>query len=287
MMTSKSRALRRRGLSQPGFADMKSDSGADRFDGRSILVTGTTGIAAAAALARRGARVFVTSRTADHVDNLVESLAVRADAMVADLTQEAAVQSVVDACVAKFGRLDGVYNVAGISGRRLGDGPLHEMTLDGWQTVLANNVTSQFLVCRAAVRQMLAQEPALNGQRGAILNMSSVIARHPSSEFFATHAYAASKGAIEAFSRSLASYYAPNGIRVNAIAPALVATPMSARAQNDEQIMAFVARKQPLVGGPLTPDDLTGTALYLLSDDSRAVTGQVIDVDGGWSISEG
>ena len=62
---------------------------------------------------------------------------------------------------------------------------------------------------------------------------------------------------------------------------------MSARAQTDEQIMAFVARKQPLVGGALTPDDLTGTALYLLSDDSRAVTGQVIDVDGGWSLSDG
>ena len=260
-----------------------------RFDGRVVLVTGSTGIAAAAAraLVDEGASVFVTSRTADHVDNLVESLAVRVDGAVADLTQEAAVQSVVDACVAKFGRLDGVYNVAGISGRRLGDGPLHEMTLDGWQTVLANNVTSQMLVCRAAIRQMLSQEPGANGQRGVILNMSSVLARHPSSEFFATHAYAASKGAIESLSRAAAAYYATHGIRVNVIAPALVATPMSARAQNDDQIMAFVARKQPLVGGPLTPDDLTGTALYLLSDDSRAVTGQVIDVDAGWSVSSG
>ena len=121
----------------------------------------------------------------------------------------------MDACVERFGRLDGVYNVAGISGRRFGDGPLHEMTLDGWQTVLANNVTSQFLVCRAAFGRCSTQEPAANGQRGVILNMSSVIARHPSSEFFATHGYAASKGAIESFSRSLAAYYAPHGIRVN------------------------------------------------------------------------
>ena len=143
------------------------------------------------------------------------------------------------------------------------------------------------LVCRAAIRQMLKQEPPANGQRGVILNMSSVLARHPSPQFFGTHAYAASKGAIESFSRSVAAYYAPHGIRVNVIAPALVATPMSARAQSDGQIMDFVARKQPLVGGNLTPDDLTGTALYLLSDDSRAVTGQVIDVDGGWSLSDG
>jgi NAD(P)-dependent dehydrogenase (short-subunit alcohol dehydrogenase family) len=260
-----------------------------RLDGRVILITGSTGIAAAAAeaLVNAGAMVFVTSRTADHVDNLVEDLAVRAAGMASDLTNEAAVQSVVDACVARFGRLDGVYNVAGISGRRFGDGPLHELTLDGWQTVLATNLTSQMLVCRAAVRQMLKQEPPPNGQRGVVLNMSSVLARHPSPEFFGTHAYAASKGAIESFSRSVAAYYAPQGIRVNVIAPALVATPMSARAQSDDLIMDFVGRKQPLVGGNLTPDDLTGTALYLLSDDSRAVTGQVIDVDGGWSLSDG
>ena len=114
---------------------------------------------------RRRCHVFVASRTADHVDNLVESLAVRAAGQAADLTQEDAVESVVAACVARFGRLDGVYNVAGISGRRFGDGPLHEMTLDGWQTVLANNVTSQMLVCRAAIRQML--EPGSGRQRPA------------------------------------------------------------------------------------------------------------------------
>jgi len=261
---------------------------AQRFSGRTILVTGSTGIAAAAArgLVDEGANVFVTSRTADHVDNLVESLAVRAAGQAADLAQEDAVQSVVAACVARFGRLDGVYNVAGISGRRFGDGPLHEVTLEGWQTVLDNNITSQMLVGRAAIRQMLSQEPADNGQRGVILNMSSVLARHPSSKFFSTHAYAASKGAIESLSRAAAAYYATHAIRINVIAPALVATPMSARAQGDAQIMDFVARKQALVGGALTPDDLTGTALYLLSDDSRAVTGQVVDVDGGWSLTD-
>jgi NAD(P)-dependent dehydrogenase (short-subunit alcohol dehydrogenase family) len=258
-----------------------------RFDGRVVLVTGSTGIAAAAAeaLINAGAMLFVTSRTADHVDNLVEDLAVRSAGMAADLTNEAAVQSVVDACLARFGRLDAVYNVAGISGRRFGDGPLHDLTLDGWQTVLTNNVTSQMLVCRAAIRQMLKQEPAANGQRGSIVNMSSVLARHPSPEFFGTHAYSASKGAVEAMSRSAAAYYAPQGIRVNVIAPALVATPMSARAQSDAQIMDFVAKKQPLINRSLTADDLVGTALYLLGEDSRAVTGQVIDVDGGWSLT--
>jgi NAD(P)-dependent dehydrogenase (short-subunit alcohol dehydrogenase family) len=259
----------------------------NRFENRVVLVTGSTGIAAAAAraLVDEGASVFVASRTAEHVENLVEALAVRADGMAADLTQKESVESVVQACVTKFGRLDCVYNVAGISGRRFGDGPLHELTLEGWNTVFANNVETQMLVGRAAVRQMLAQPPQADGQRGAILNMSTVLTRHPEPQYFSTHAYAASKGAIEALTRATAAYYARDGIRVNAIAPSLVETPMSARAHSDTQIMAFVARKQPLVGRSLTADDLVATALFLLSDDSRAITGQVIDVDGGWGVS--
>jgi NAD(P)-dependent dehydrogenase (short-subunit alcohol dehydrogenase family) len=262
---------------------------AARFEGRGVLVTGSTGIAAAAALAlhAEGARVFVVSRTAEHVDDLLRMLGPTCAGRRADLTQEEAVQSVVDECVSKFGRLDCVYNVAGISGRRLGDGPAHEMTLDGWNQTLANNATSQFLVCRAAIRQMLAQEPAGNGHRGAMLNMSSTLARYPEPDHFATHGYAASKGAIESFSRALAAYYAPHGIRVNVIAPGLVATPMSQRAQEDPEILAYAAARQPLADGILQASDLTGAALFLLSDDARMVTGQVLDVDGGWSVSDG
>jgi NAD(P)-dependent dehydrogenase (short-subunit alcohol dehydrogenase family) len=152
---------------------------------------------------------------------------------------------------------------------------------------MATNAASTFLVCRAAVRQMLGQDAGEGGARGAILNTSSVLARSPSPEHFATHAYAASKGAIEAFSLAIAAYYAPDGIRVNVIAPALVATAMSSRAQADQRIGAYLATKQPLVGGPLRPDDLVGTALYLLSDDARMVTGQVVAIDGGWEVSEG
>lgn len=257
-----------------------------RFTDRVCLVTGTTGIAAAAALAlaEEGGRVVVTSRTPDHVDELVarhESIA----GISADVTQEEAVESVVREVLGRHGRIDCVYNVAGISARRFGDGALHEMTLDGWNTVITANATSQFLVCRAAVRQMLAQEPRDDGRRGSILNMSSVLARHPAPEHFASHGYAASKGAIEAFTRAIAAYYAPHGIRVNAIASGLVATPMSARAQSDAEIMAYVETRQPMARGPLTPDDLVGAALYLLSDESRMVTGQVLDVDAGWSLS--
>ena len=260
-----------------------------RFEDKVCLVSGSTGIAAAAAraLVAEGASVFVVSRTAGNAGQLagaLEAEGARAGWRAADLSVEEEADASVAACVEQLGRLDCVYNVAGISGRRFGDGPLHDLTLEGWQTVLATNATSTMLVCRAAVRTMLDQEPDARGGRGAILNMSSVLATSPSPEHFATHAYAASKGAIEAFSRSIAAYYAPQGIRVNVIAPALVATPMSRRAQADPAIRAYLAQKQPLAGGPLDADDLTGTALYLLSDDARMVTGQVVAVDGGWSV---
>lgn len=250
-----------------------------RFAGRVCLVTGSTGIAAAAArgLAQEGGSVFVVSRTADNARALADSIP-GAGWRAADLSQEQDADAAVAACVDRFGRLDCVYNVAGISGRRYGDGPLHELTVEGWEEVMAANARSMMLVCRAAVRQLLAQDSG-----GAILNMSSVLATSPSPEHFATVAYAASKGAIEAFSRSVAAYYALNGIRVNVIAPALVATPMSRRAQEDPQILAFLADRQPLAAGPIDPADLVGTALYLLSDDARMVTGQVVAVDGGWT----
>jgi NAD(P)-dependent dehydrogenase (short-subunit alcohol dehydrogenase family) len=152
---------------------------------------------------------------------------------------------------------------------------------------MAGNATSQFLVCRAAIRGMLEQPPDPGGTRGVILTMSSALATRPVRSHFATHAYVASKGAIEALTRAAAALYAPQGIRVNAIAPSLVATPMSRRAQDDPDIVAYLARKQPLALGPIDPDAVTRAALFLLSDDSGMVTGQVIAVDGGWSVSEG
>jgi NAD(P)-dependent dehydrogenase (short-subunit alcohol dehydrogenase family) len=262
-----------------------------RFTGQVVLVAGSTGMAASAAraLAAEGGSVFVASRTGEHAAELAASITAaggRCAWLAADLSREGEVEAAVEACVSTFGRLDALYAVAGISGRQYGDGPLHEATLAGWEAVMAANSTSTFLVARAVVRRMLARPPAADGTRGALLLMSSALASHPAAELFATHAYAASKGAIEALTRALAAYYAPHGIRVNAIAPALVATPMSRRAQEDPAILSYLAGKQPLAGGPIDPDAVTAMALALLSDDARMVTGQVVTVDGGWSVSE-
>jgi NAD(P)-dependent dehydrogenase (short-subunit alcohol dehydrogenase family) len=259
-----------------------------RFAGRTVLVTGSTGMAASAARAivAEGGSVVVASRTPEHVGDLLSTLDDRAHGVTADLTAEADAERAVAETVVRFGRIDALYAVAGISGRRFGDGPLHEATLEGWRTVVDANVTSLFLTARAAVRAMLAQEPDASGQRGTILAMSSALARHPAPQHFATHGYAATKGAIEAFVRATAGFYAPHGIRVNAIAPSLVATPMSERAQSDPAILAYLREKQPLAAGPIDADDVTSVALHLLAGESRMITGQVIQVDAGWSVSE-
>jgi NAD(P)-dependent dehydrogenase (short-subunit alcohol dehydrogenase family) len=121
---------------------------------------------------------------------------------------------------------------------------------------------------------------------GSIVLVSSTLALHPSPALFATHAYTAAKGGILALTRALAAYYAPHGIRVNALAPGLVTTPMSARAAGDPQSVAYARRKQPLAGGFLTAEDVAAAALFLLSDEARYITGQVLAIDGGWGVTE-
>jgi NAD(P)-dependent dehydrogenase (short-subunit alcohol dehydrogenase family) len=144
-----------------------------------------------------------------------------------------------------------------------------------------------FFVCRAAIRHMLTQPLGADGTRGAILNMASVLAFSPSPTHFATHAYAASKGAIVSMSQSMAAYYAPSKIRVNVVAPAVTRTPMSARAQADPNVLRYIERKQPLAANLLEATDIAQGALFLLSDQARTITGQVLTIDGGWCVSEG
>lgn len=252
---------------------------------RLVVIGGTTGLglSAAAAFVREGARVVVTGRDSDHCREVETRLGASVKAMSSDASEEGAAEAAVEACIARFGGFDGLYHVAGGSGRRFGDGPLHELTLEGWRRTIDLNLTSLMLSNRAAVRAFRQQ-----GHGGSILNMGSVLGMSPSPRHFTTHAYAAAKAAVIGLTRSAAAHYATDGIRVNVLAPALVATPMSARAQDNPEIMDFIRTKQPLDGGRIgMPADLDGAAVYFLSDASRFTTGQVLHVDGGWNLSEG
>jgi NAD(P)-dependent dehydrogenase (short-subunit alcohol dehydrogenase family) len=258
-----------------------------RLADRTILVTGSTGIAAATAerAVAEGARVFIVSRTAENARALAERIG--AGWADADLTVEGEVERAVAAAGDHLGRIDGLFAVAGGSGRRFGDGPIHELSAEGWDRTVALNLRSQALTARAVTRTMLGQGRTGPGPgaRGSIVLVSSVLASQPVPSLFATHAYAAAKGAIIALATTMAASYAPDGIRVNVIAPALTETAMARRAAADPQTIAFARRKQPLVEGFLAADDVAPGAIYLLADESRAVTGQVLTIDGGWSVT--
>jgi len=250
-----------------------------------VIIGGTTGIglSAARSFISNGANVVVVGRNDEGLDEAKKIMAEKGIVISSNATEPSAAIDAINMCMDKFGSFDGLYHIAGGSGRKMGDGPLHELTTDGWNKTMELNLTSMMLSNQAAIKKFLALEKG-----GTVLNMGSVLAYAPSPEYFSTHAYAAAKAAIIGFSRSVAAYYAKDNIRVNVVAPALVETPMATRAAGDKKILSFIKTKQPLDGGRIgQPEDLDGIAVYFMSDQSKFTTGQVIAVDGGWGISEG
>lgn len=246
-----------------------------------LLVTGSSGIAAATArLWASENPVFVVGINEEECRSLAAELG-EAGYAAADVRDELAVQNAVAACLERFGRIDALFNVAGISARSAGDGPLHECKPAAWDLVMDVNAKGSFLMCREVLGVWTK-----NVQAGVILNCGSVLAHHPQRDHFATVGYAASKGAIESMSIAAAAYYAPCGIRINVIAPGLVRTPMSARAQANPKITEYMTHKQPLTKGMLSAEDVAKTASFLLRSDSSPITGQIVTVDGGWGVSE-
>lgn len=252
---------------------------------KNIVVIGGTsglGLSAVKAFIKNGAKVIALGY---EVDGSSDDLLSKENAVVlyADAREEQAADLAIKKCIDSFGSFDGLYHVAGGSGRKYGDGPLHELTLDGWNKTIELNLTSLMLSNRAAVNSFLQQKKA-----GTILNLGSVLGFSPSPVYFTTHAYAAAKAAIVGFTKSIAAYYAGNDIRVNVIAPGLVDTPMATRAAGNEAIMKYIGTKQPLQGGRIGKSgDLDGAACYFMSDYAEFTTGQVLYIDGGWSVSEG
>jgi NAD(P)-dependent dehydrogenase (short-subunit alcohol dehydrogenase family) len=249
-----------------------------------VIIGGTSGLglSAAKAFVREGAKLILAGRDDDSAKAAAIALGDAAIVLTGDAVQPGLAEKAITACVDRYGSFDGLYHVAGGSGRRMGDGPLHELSIEGWLKTMDLNLTSLMLSNQAAVRKFIELKKA-----GTILNMGSVLGFSPSPAHFSTHAYAAAKSAIVGFSRSIAAYYAKDNIRVNVIAPGLVETPMAQRAATDPLIRSFIRQKQPLDGGRIgQPEDYDGLAVYFMSDQSRFTTGQTVAVDGGWSISE-
>ena len=248
--------------------------------GKTALITGASGIAAAAAklFSDEGCEVAVVDVVSENLQALKKDLP-NVFVLAADLAVSGAAARVTQQAQAALGNLDILFNVVGISARRYGDGPVHEASDEGWDKALDTNAKTTFCMCREALKIMLEQ------RSGSIVNTVSVLAYAPAAEHFATHAYAASKGAVVALTKSMAGYYAPYGVRVNAVAPGLIATPMSLRAQHDEGIREYMKVRQPLTGELGKADDVAKTALYLASDLSSFVTGEILEVAGGWSVA--
>lgn len=259
-----------------------------RLDGQVAIITGAAsgiGQATARLFAAEGAQVVIFDRDpAGSAATLAGLEGPRPGVFhPLDVTDPAQVEAAVADVFGRWGRLDALVNVAGGSGRGWGDGPAAECTLDGWERTLALNLDSLFYCCKFSLQAMLAQSLGAY-RRGAIVTVASVLGLVGGDEDFATHAYAASKGGAISLTRSIAAYYAPYGIRANVICPGLIATPMSRRAQESEQIRGRLPALQPLGGDFGRAEDVAQAALYLASDASRFVTGAVLTVDGGWTV---
>jgi NAD(P)-dependent dehydrogenase (short-subunit alcohol dehydrogenase family) len=252
---------------------------------RIVIIGGTDGLGLSAALAciEEGANVVAVGNNPAREEEVNSQFEKKGAAITGDAREEAVAEKAIQACVDRYGGFDGLYHVAGGSGRKFGDSPIHEMTAAGWHQTIELNLTSLMFSNRAALNFFMKYK-----QGGAILNMGSVLGFSPSPKYFTTHAYAACKSAVIGLSKSVAAYYGQYNIRVNVIAPGLVKTPMSQRAVESEDIMQFIQTKQPLDGGRIgIPEDMDGAAIFLLSDHAKFITGQVIAVDGGWTVTEG
>lgn len=248
------------------------------LEGKIAFVTGAgrgLGRAGALALARAGAHVAVISRTRAQLDETaaaVEALGRKALVAVADIRNNGQIESAVRTVVEAFGRIDILFNNAGTNVRK----PVVEMTEEDWHTIIDTNVKGIFLVARAVARQMITQKT------GCIINMSSMSSVSPERDKVV---YASSKGAVMQFTKGLALELAPHGIRVNAIAPGYMMTPLvkgylEADADRYKWILQRIA-----LGRIGQPEEIGGALVFLASDAARYITGTTITIDGGWTAS--
>lgn len=259
---------------------MGRSSSSDLFDveGRVAVVTGASaglGLGFVRALAGAGARVVAAARREDRLEVLADELrggGAEVEPVACDVSQEADVDRLVARTHERFGPADILVNNAGITRIE----PAEEESLATWKRVLDVNLTGAFLCCQRFGRQMLEAE------RGSIVNVASVLGVVAAGQIKQA-SYCASKGGLVNLTRELAAQWARRGVRVNALAPGWFASEMTADMFSDENQVRWIRAKDPM-GRPGEEHELIGPLLFLASDASSYVTGQVLMVDGGWTI---
>jgi gluconate 5-dehydrogenase len=247
-----------------------------RVDGQVALITGgggAIGTAMAGGLASAGAALLIADRRLDAAEATVAALrdaGADAIAVECDVTVEDDVKRTVQAAVARWGRLDILVNGAGIGARH----PAQGYPLDRWQAVMDINLTGTFLFCREAA------EPMLAAGRGSIINIASIAGLVG---YNGNPAYLASKGGVVQLTRALAVEWATRGVRVNAIAPGVIATQMIAGAVEREPDFYDAFKKKHPMQRFGSAEELVGAALFLASEAASFVTGQILAVDGGYT----
>ena len=243
--------------------------------GKVAVVTGSSrgiGRAVAEGMAGAGAAVTVNGRNPESTQAVAGAIAAaggKSLAVPADVGKVADIDRLIKSTVATFGRLDILVNSAGISPHYK---PAETMTEAEWDEVIAVNLKGVFLCCQAAGRVMIPQKS------GRIINISSIGGQVALPRLVA---YCAAKGGIDQLTRVLAVEWAPHHILVNAISPGYIDTDLTKGLRQNPARRDALLRQVPL-GRLGKPDEIAGAAIYLASDAASYVTGQTLDVDGGW-----
>ena len=252
-----------------------------RLNEKVSIITGAgggMGRVAALRFAAEGASVVVADTqeaSAEETVRQIRAAGGEAIAVAVDVSVEADAKAMVDVAIEKFGRLDVLYNNAGIMPQA--DHSVVDTPVEIWDQVMAVNVRGVYLACKYAI------PPMLENKRGSIINVSSFVALLGCS--VPQDAYTASKGAILALTRSLAVQFAPNGIRTNAILPGPVETPLLMEwLVKDDQAKKIRLARNPS-GRFGKPDEVVSMAVYLASDESAWTNGASLVIDGGISIN--
>lgn len=246
------------------------------FQGKVALVTGAAsgiGLACAQTLAQRGAHVMLADRSQEAGEAAAKAITAaggQADFIAVEVTDPGSVQAMVDATTRRFGRLDAAINNAGVARRNQ---PEDRFNLEDWHRIIGINLTGVFLCLRAQIPVMVS------GGGGAIVNLASILG---SVGFPGAGAYTASKHGVVGLTRALALEYSSQGLRINAVGPGFIETPMIAHALADQQMHAHLLASHP-IGRLGQPQEIANLIAFLCSAQASFITGAYYPIDGGYT----